>query len=147
MIKNTITRLNSLIKEVPQKIKSLPYTKMKESIAKGKWQRIEILGHLCDSAINNISRVIRVQFEEQPFKIISYKQSYWVELNNYRNQKAGDVAALWVVLNKQFVEIISTIPEVKLRIDCLLESGETKTLEWLIDDYLAHLEYHLGQIF
>jgi hypothetical protein len=117
MIKNTITRLNALIEEVPQKIKSLPYTKMKESIAEGKWQRIEILGHLCDSAINNISRVIRAQFEEQPFKIISYKQNYWVELNNYRNRKAGYVAELWIVLNKQFVEIISIIPEEKLRID------------------------------
>ena len=147
MIKNTITRLNALIKEFPQKIKSLPYSKMKEPIEEGKWQRIEILGHLCDSAVNNISRVIRAQFEEKPLKVITYNQKYWVDFNNYRSQPVKDVVTLWTVLNKQFLNIISIIPEEKLSKSCVLESGETKNLGWLIDDYLVHTEYHFGQIF
>jgi DinB superfamily len=147
MIKNTVALLNDLINEVPQRIKNTPEPKMKEPILEEKWERIEILGHLCDSAFNNISRVIRAQFEEQPFRVIPYEQNYWVKLNDYKNQSTEDVVTLWTVLNRQFIKIISSIPEEKLALACTLPSGETKTLQWLIEDYLTHMEHHLEQIF
>lgn len=146
MIQNTITRLNTLIEEVPAKILSLPAPDVNNKPSPLKWSKKEILGHLCDSALNNIPRAVRAQFEPKPFKIISYAQDDWVRLNGYQSQSIENVAGLWLSLNKQFVKVISLIPKDALSYACALYTGEIQTLEWLINDYLAHMEYHLKQI-
>ncbi len=146
MINNTITRLNALIEEIPAKISSIPAPEFSTKPSPQKWSKKEILGHLCDSALNNIPRAVRAQFEPKPFKIVSYEQDDWVRLGDYQNQSDENVINLWTSLNKQFVKVISLIPNEALSYECKLYTGETKTLEWLIDDYLAHMEYHLKQI-
>jgi hypothetical protein len=146
MIQNTIKRINTLIKEVPAKILSLPASDVNAKPSPAKWSKKEILGHLCDSALNNIPRVVKAQFEPKPFKIISYAQDDWVRLSNYQSQSIESVAALWTSLNKHFVSIVTSIPEEKLSYEVDHYSGGKTTLKWVIDDYLAHMEYHLKQI-
>lgn len=41
--------------------------------APGKWSKLEILGHLIDSAINNLKRFTEIQFLPQPYKVIQTK--------------------------------------------------------------------------
>lgn len=149
---NLINRLNQLINEAPQKIKKIPEPELSLKPAPDKWSKKEILGHLCDSAYNNHSRFVRAQFEKQPFKVIPYEQDEWVKRNNYQNMSTADVIQLWLTLNKQIVNVITAIPEDKLGIECELgnaafREGEIeKTLLWLIEDYIVHMEYHLNQI-
>lgn len=117
-----------------------------------KWSKKEILGHLCDSAMNNLNRFIRAQFEDEPFKVVPYRQDEWVKLNAYNEMKAERIAALWSAINLQIINVISRIPADKLAVKCdlgeaALGEGETvKNLLWLIN-YLVHMEYHLNQIF
>ena len=74
-----------------------------------------MLGHLCDSAINNLGRFVRAQFEEQPFKLVNYDQDNWVKMNNYQADSMNNVINFWVILNNRIIDVISKIPEEKLR--------------------------------
>lgn len=142
-----VKQLNELLQTVPQRIKSMPEGNLTEKPLPGKWSKKEILGHLCDSAINNIPRAVKAQFEPQPFKVVDYAQDDWVKLGDYQSQRMDNVLQLWTSLNKQFINIISLIPEEKLSYECEHYSGGRKTLGWLIEDYVVHMKHHLDQIF
>lgn len=152
VLNNTINRISYLLNEVPGKVKSIDSEKLSGKPAPDKWSRKEILGHLCDSAINNLSRFIRAQFEPEPFELVPYAQNEWVELNHYQEMDIEAVLSYWVTLNRQIVHVVSKIPEDKLAVICDLgnaafREGEIeKNLLWLIEDYLIHMEYHLKQI-
>ncbi|NOS85864.1 MAG: DinB family protein [Ignavibacteria bacterium] len=149
---NTINRINSLINDVPERFNQIPADELIFKKSPEKWSKKEILGHLCDSAINNLSRFVRAQIEEQPFKITPYAQDDWVRINHYNEMETGELLVYWVSLNKQIVQVISNIPEEKLAVTIELgnatfrEDESEKNLLWLIEDYVVHMEYHLKQV-
>lgn len=108
-----------------------------------KWSKKEIVGHLIDSALNNIQRFIRVQYENNP--AIAYEQDTWVRLNGYQQTDLTSLFDLWLLLNERIMMIIGRIPEDALERTCLVK-GKEYSLEWLISDYIRHLEHHLNQI-
>lgn len=111
-----------------------------------KWSKKELLGHLVDSAVNNIRRLVVGQYE-QGVKII-YHQDEWVNYQNYQEAAIAEVIILWKLLNYQISRVIENIPEEKLQNTCDTGKGkiEMHTLSFFIDDYLVHLKYHLNQI-
>ncbi|WP_029274776.1 DinB family protein [Pedobacter borealis] len=111
-----------------------------------KWSKKELLGHLVDSAVNNIRRLVVGQYE-QGVKII-YHQDEWVNYQNYQGAAIAEVIMLWKLLNYQISRVIENIPEEKLQNTCDTGKGkiEMHTLSFFIDDYLVHLKYHLNQI-
>lgn len=111
-----------------------------------KWSKKELLGHLVDSAVNNIRRLVVGQYE-QGVKII-YHQDEWVNHQNYQETAISEVVMLWKLLNYQISRVIENIPEEKLQNTCDTGKGkiEMHTLSFFIDDYLVHLKYHLNQI-
>ncbi len=108
-----------------------------------KWSNKEILGHLCDSAFNNIHRFVRGQYQHQPE--ISYDQDAWVNLNYYDYREKDDVIALWKSLNDQITNILANIPDAQGEKVCFTKQSQ-HTLHWLAHDYIDHMEYHLKQI-
>ncbi|MFD4817075.1 DinB family protein [Peribacillus butanolivorans] len=113
-----------------------------------KWSKKEILGHLCDSAINNLERFIKIQYEEQPFALTPYNQDQWVDIQDYQDISIEEIINLWCGLNKKIIKIISKTPYEKLAYQCDIGNNQMKTLEWLIQDYLDHMEHHLkNQVF
>jgi hypothetical protein len=147
MLDNTIRELQSLLISVPVHISSIPANLVSLRPGINKWSKKEILGHLCDSAINNISRIVKAPSANQPFIIEKYAQDDWVKNNNYGEQPLNDVIDLWKALNRQFISAASKIPAKKLNLKCDIGDGEIITLKFLIDDYLAHMKHHLEQIF
>jgi uncharacterized damage-inducible protein DinB len=111
-----------------------------------KWSKKELLGHLVDSAVNNIRRLIVGQYE-QGVKII-YHQDEWVNYQNYQHAAIAEIIVLWKLLNYQISRVIENIPEEKLQNTCDTGKGkiEMHTLSFFINDYIAHLKYHLNQI-
>lgn len=95
---------------------------------------------------------MRAQFEDEPFRLVPYAQDDWVKLNNYQETDIEKILEYWVTLNRQIINIITIIPEDKLSVQCdfgqasFREGKADKTLLWLIEDYLVHMEYHLRQI-
>lgn len=152
VLNNSINRISFLISDVPEKVSHIPESEFTFKPSPEKWSKKEIMGHLCDSAINNLSRFVRAQFEAKPFVIVPYAQDDWVRINHYNEMDTVELLNYWVTLNKQIVWIISNIPESKLA--AIIELGDAafredtvdKTLLWLIEDYVVHMEYHLKQI-
>lgn len=111
-----------------------------------KWSRKELLGHLIDSASNNLRRLIVGQYE-QGTKIV-YDQDKWVAYQNYQEMNSDDVKTLWKLLNHQIAQVIGRIPQSKLDNTCDtgLGKAEVHSLVYFIEEYIVHLKYHLNQI-
>ncbi|KQC01385.1 DinB family protein [Pedobacter sp. Hv1] len=111
-----------------------------------QWSRKELLGHLIDSASNNLRRLIVGQYE-QGTKIV-YHQDEWVSYQNYQEMDIDDLKMLWKLMNEQIARVIGRIPQSKLDNTC--DTGkagvEIHNLVYFIEDYIVHLNYHLKQI-
>ena len=148
-LNDTIHRLDSHIESLPGLIKKFSSEEMLRRPAPGKWSKQEILGHLIDSAINNLKRFTEIQFLPQPYKVISYDQVNLVIVNDYQNLPLDQLLDLWQALNRQIVSVVKNIPPDKLNyhVDPQYENKELKTLGWIISDYVAHMEHHFRQVF
>lgn len=110
-----------------------------------KWSKKEILGHLIDSAINNIRRFILTQSKNTPR--IVYNQNRWVEVNNYQQWDNSLLIDTWKSSNMHIAQIIQEIPEQSLNRSYKVRDGKKYTLEHGILDYVVHLKHHLNQIY
>jgi hypothetical protein len=108
----------------------------------GKWSKKEIIGHLIDSAQNNIRRFIVSQYDDKPE--IKYRQDDWVRINSYQSCSLKDLITLWYLINKQIVSILSNSSEEMLARTCLTDT--LHTIDWLAKDYLKHMKHHLHQV-
>jgi hypothetical protein len=144
-----IKQLETYIESFPIKLKQISSEELLKRPAEGKWSKKEILGHLIDSAINNLKRFTEIQFLPQPYTVISYQQNELVIVNNYQDLPLPHLLDLWQALNRQIVLVVKNIPVEKLDypVDPQYESKEVKTLSWIICDYVAHMEHHFKQIF
>ena len=142
-------QLEMSIHSFPMKLKQFSAEELLIRPAPGKWSKQEILGHLIDSAINNLKRFTEIQFLPQPYTVISYKQNELVMTNDYQNLSLQHLLELWQALNRQIVLVVKNIPIEKLDypVDPQYERKELKTLSWIICDYVAHMEHHFRQIF
>lgn len=142
-----ITRLLHLIHEVPQQLQAFSVEEMTQRPAPGKWSKRELLGHLCDSAMHNWQRFCLAQQVVEPLQIVAFKQDELVLQNNWQGQTTSQVVTLWASLNTQVVAVLKNIPSEKLLQAVIFPNGKELSLEYLITNYLAHLEHHLAQIF
>jgi hypothetical protein len=106
----------------------------------GKWSAKEIIGHLTDSAVNNLGRIVRMQIG--PERLPGYAQEAWVELQRYREREWSQVLALWFALNEHLVWTILHVERRSL-INQAPVAGDVVSLGFLIEDYIAHMQHHL----
>lgn len=143
MIEQAINRLNFIIDKVPSILTQISEEKLSEKPSPNKWSKKEIIGHLVDSATNNHQRFVRGQFEPTPE--IRYDQNKWNEYSFYQQIDSQQIILFWTVYNKQLIEIIKRIPTENLKRQ--IKIGENLlTIEFLITDYVEHLEHHLKQV-
>lgn len=144
---NTITlqRLREIVNDYPARLKAFSEEEFAIKPAPAKWSKKEILGHLIDSASNNHHRFVRSQFEERPF--ICYDQEKWVISGHYQEMEQLEVINFWEMYNRHLIELISRFSETELSKECRMSDGSTRSVSWLADDYVRHLEHHLRQIF
>ena len=116
---------------------------MSEKQLPTKWSKKQILGHLIDSATNNHQRLVRGQFETNPE--ITYDQNKWNEFSFYQEMESQQIIKFWIIYNAQLLEIIKRIPSDSLK-NQIKVGVNSLTLEFLIVDYVEHLEHHLKQI-
>jgi hypothetical protein len=142
-------QLEKYIEAFPVKLKQFYSGELLNRPTLGKWSKQEILGHLIDSAINNLKRFTEIQFLPQPYTVISYQQNELVIVNDYQDLPLQHLLDLWQSLNKQIIFVVKAIPADKLKysVDPQYENKEMKTLGWIICDYVAHMEHHFRQIF
>ena len=144
-LEEALETLTFILDETPAIIRSIPQEDYVHKASPTKWSKQELLGHLADSAYNNIQRFVRAQYEELP--IISYNQDEWVALNHYQSYDREALLNLWASLNRHIIHIISSAYKTSLqRMSKTSVDGEPRSIEWLYIDYVKHLQYHMGQI-
>ena len=146
MIDDAISRLKTHLKDVPERFSKFTEEEVSTPPAPGKWSKKEILGHLIDSACNNHSRFVKSMFEDEPIKLVKYAQDDWVNIQNYRDEDTITILDLWKSYNTHILHIFTVFPKDKLDVKWDI-NGEMFTAEWLITDYVDHMEHHLNQIF
>lgn len=108
------------------------------------WCKKEILGHLIDSASNNHQRFVRLQLAPS-LVMPSYEQNGWVRAQHYASRPWRDLVELWLAYNRHLVHIIRTADASAARHIWKAPAGDAE-LQFLIEDYLRHLNHHLVQI-
>jgi hypothetical protein len=107
----------------------------------GKWSGKQVIGHLIDSAVNNLGRIVRLQIEAGQ-NLPGYEQMAWVRLQHYAEREWAQVLALWFALNEHVAWTIGHVEKERLGNRGVV-AGEPLTLGFLIEDYIAHMEHHL----
>ena len=139
-------RLEKIISEASPKFLSYSETEASVKPAPNKWSKKEILGHLIDSASNNHQRFVRMQIENN-LQLPQYKQNEWVTSQNYQGRKWYNVVHLWETYNIHLLHLLKNLDESKLKNTATFPEYGIKTLQFLIDDYVDHMEHHLAQVF
>jgi hypothetical protein len=142
-ISKVVEGLKKLQDEVAELFNQFSEAEINDKPNPTKWSKKEILGHLCDSGLNNLHRLIRVQYEEKPFLIDN--QDLWVKFQDYQSMPIIQIIDLWKNLNQQLIRILNNFPV--NRLESIIDVGDEVTARYIIIDYLAHQQHHLKQIF
>ena len=139
MITEAIQSLERYLVQFPELLRTMNYSDLEYKSAVDKWSKKEILGHLIDSAINNLTRFIVAQHQDN--SIIQYDQVEWCKSNHYQKAELNHLIALWENLNRQILFIWT-----QLTSEILSRKANGYTLEYLVNDYIMHFEHHFKQI-
>lgn len=136
-------RLSETLRSAVPWLVTLSDSQAAEPEREGKWSAKETIGHLTDSAINNLSRILRMQIG--PERLPGYAQEAWVELQHYREREWSQVLGLWFALNEHLVWTIRHIDRRSLANQGSV-AGSVISLGFLIEDYIAHMQHHLAAL-
>jgi len=140
------TKITEIISIHAQTLQHINDDEAAQRPAPGKWSKKEELGHLIDSALNNLRRFTVAQYEQEPH--IIYAQEVCVRINNYNTQSMLQLTRLWLLLNQQIVQVLDNMSVEAAQRTCNTgnDAPELHTLQWLAEDYVKHLLHHLHHI-
>ena len=110
-----------------------------------KWSKKEILGHLLDSASNNHQRFVRASLQGE-LTFPGYDQDKLVDLQKFSEIDWDFLVDFWASYNRFFAHVLSVLPATAAAICCHIGNNSPATLEFIAEDYIAHLKHHLNQI-
>lgn len=140
------TRLEKILNELPSKLLSYTEQQASERPAPGKWSKKEIMGHLIDSASNNHQRFVRMQIDNG-LALPQYKQNEWVQVEHYQERNWIDIVKFWMTYNMHILHIFKTVDESKLSNTATFPEYGTLKLQFIMDDYIDHMEHHFKAVF
>ena len=138
--------LSRILRDYGKQLNNLGEKEFSFRPAPGKWSRKEELGHLLDSAHNNLRRFVSGQFETDPH--IVYDQDGWVKAFGYHEQTVQRLVSTWVLINEQILEVLRRLSPEATQRTCNTGKGRPSlhTIEWLAEDYVKHVLHHLHHI-
>ena len=110
----------------------------------------QIIGHMIDSASNNIHRIVHLQYQESPLIFPDYanfgNNDRWIAIQDYQSEDWDDLVQLWKYSQKHIIHVIHSVNPEKLTNEWISAKGEKVPLKSMIIDYLRHLKLHLNEI-
>jgi len=145
VLTDTALKFRADLDEIQRTLGSLPVALADVPWRDGGWTRKQILGHLLDSAANNRQRFVRASTAGAytgPF----YDQDAWVAAHGYATLSWETLLGWWQVEHEILKTVVDRIPEDRLEVTCLVGDDPPVTLRFLIEEYIAHHNWHLRQI-
>jgi DinB superfamily len=148
--------LRTVVEGVVPRLRGIDDAQASESASPDKWSAKEVLGHLIDSACNNHRRFVDAQ-DKADLVFDGYDGEHWVRAQRYAAASWNELVLLWESYNRHLARIIEAIPGSEMQrprhphtLDRIawrpVEADKPTTLEYLANDYVGHMESHLGQI-
>jgi RimJ/RimL family protein N-acetyltransferase len=112
----------------------------------GGWCARETLGHLLDSACNNLRRFVIGQ-PPGVEHFDGYRQEEWVSRQAHRSRPWHDLVTLWTEYNRHLAHVMRHTSDAAAEGSATAPDGSGSiTVRFLMDDYVVHLQHHLDQI-
>ncbi|MCA9178800.1 MAG: DinB family protein [Planctomycetales bacterium] len=140
---DTANSIEMLVDLWRDRLKAVPVGFAHSKPTADRWSISEVVGHLVDSACNNHQRFVRAQATDA-LEFPKYEQNDWVSAAHYRKLDWESLVTLWCEYNKLLACLIRNMPAKCLAVPCTITPYDTCTLEFLVIDYLDHLNHHLA---
>ncbi len=138
------TNLKAIVEQTSSRFSQISEVAASRKPTSTTWSAKEVLGHLVDSALVNCQRILRVALSDG-LTLLGYPQDDFVKLEAWQKRSWPEIVTLWQALNLHIAHLVEQIPDASL-VHQLTVGSHTVTLKFLVEDYIAHLEHHLGQI-
>lgn len=145
-MESTIEKLQSLLQLGQNCFLSTDEEHLRRPYQPGKWSRKQILGHLIDSAVNNLTRFTEIGYQPQPYVYREYHQDELVKINDYQEMDTAALLQLWLSLNNQIARVMQSATEERLNLKIRFTDGSLSDLRYIMHDYPKHMEHHIKQI-
>ena len=143
---SSIAKLNSLLAKTLRYFNASDEAFLRKPYLPGKWSRKQILGHLTDSAIHNLTRFTEIGYQPQPYIHREYNQAELVRINDYQEMDTAGLLQLWLSLNHQITRVMSSATDERLNLKIKFTDGTLSDLRFIMHDYPEHIEHHVRQI-
>jgi hypothetical protein len=140
-----LNSLRQLIERVPGRLEKLSKEQIESKSTPTSWSPKEELGHLLDSGANNHQRIVRAQLENSP-AMPGYDQNGWVAVHAYQRRDWKELIEVWQAVNRQLLAAAVSVPDSAWSRTLTVAGSKPLTLEFVFDDYLAHMAHHLQHI-
>lgn len=142
LTKSLLHQLDRMSAALPSLVKTDTSYRSEE----GKWSKKEELGHLIDSALNNLKRFTEISFSPSPMQIVQYNQNGLVAANAYNEEELLILVELWVRLNQRILAVwIAQGSELDAH-QLVMPDGTQNDYRFLKEDYVEHMKHHLDTI-
>ncbi len=142
----TASAIRETVEKAATKLTAITPEAAREKPAPEEWCKQQILGHLIDSALNNHQRFVRGGYNAA-IDFPPYRQETWVELQGYDERDWRELIDLWVMVNRHLCALLDRLPLEVFDNPCGIGHEKPVRLEFVMDDYLRHMNMHLGDIF
>jgi len=109
----------------------------------------QIVGHMIDSASNNIHRIIHLQYQPSPFAFPCYASNgnndRWIAVQNYQDEDWEIMVQLWKYSHLHYIHVTSQINQDKINNKWDSGSGLV-SLKEMVEDFPRHFQLHLDEI-
>jgi hypothetical protein len=110
----------------------------------------QIVGHMVDSASNNLHRIVHMHYQKSPVSYPDYanlgNNDRWIAIQNFQEEDWSELVILWSALNRHMIHMIKQVDESKLYQYWISALNEKVTLLQMITDYPLHFRLHLNEI-
>ncbi len=110
----------------------------------------QIVGHMVDSAINNTSRIVHLQYGENPSHFPDYanlgNNDRWIAIQNYEAEDWHTLIQIWKYTHIHVTHIIKYIDQSKLGNIWISALNQEISLKAMVIDFPRHFTLHLNEI-